>query len=406
MTAPESRLTAADLSERDRVASLTTIITAVFTLGLSFGIGFPLTALTLEAWATPKWLIGLAGAAPSLGVLVALPFLPRLVARWGVANAIAYGCLFGALGFLALGAFQSVPAWIAIRFFMSAGLALPWLAGETWINLVTREETRGRVIAIYAISFFSGYACGPLVLDAVGLKGYAPFVAGAFAMALAGLPIIIARRLAPDVSGHGQSVSMLSTMRLAPAGMMGGFIGGFAEMSYISLLGNVALAGGLAESGALRLMTLMMVGGVILQFPIGYLADKAPRTRVTVALALAFVALSLALPSALAHPVAAGSVAFLLGGVILGFYTLGLAIVGEEVASSDLAAANAAFLVMYQVGAIIGPAAAGVAMTSDPVSGFVVTVSLAMALATPVLVWLAGRKARQQGKIPPQDAGF
>lgn len=382
-------------AERERFASLATIITAVFALGLSFGIGFPLTALTLEAWQTPKWLIGLAGAAPSLGVLLALPFLPRLVARLGVVKAISWGCLIGALGFLALGAFQSVPAWIAIRFLMSAGLALPWLAGETWINLVTREETRGRVIAIYAISFFSGYACGPLVLDASGLTGFAPFAAGAAAMALTGLPIVLARRLAPDVSGHNHGTSIFSALRLAPAGMMGGFIGGFAEMSYISLLGNVAIAGGLAESAALRLMTMMMIGGVVLQFPIGYLADKAPRTRVTVALALAFIALSLALPSVLAQPFAAGAVAFLLGGVILGFYTLGLAIVGEEVPVADLAAANAAFLVMYQVGAIIGPSAAGVAMTSNPVTGFVITVSLAMALATPVLVWLAGRAARR-----------
>ncbi len=60
---------------------------------------------------------------------------------------------------------------------------------------------------------------------------------------------------------------------------------------------------------------------------------------------------------ALTTPVASTVVAFLLGGVILGFYTVGLAIVGERVGANDLAAANAAFLVMYQVGAILGPLA-------------------------------------------------
>ena len=69
-------------------------------------------------------------------------------------------------------------------------------------------------------------------------------------------------------------------------------------------------------------------------------------------------------------PLAAIIVAFLIGGVILGFYTVGLAIIGERVGANDLAAANAAFLVMYQAGAIVGPIVAGIAMTTSPVTGF------------------------------------
>jgi len=73
---------------------------------------------------------------------------------------------------------------------------------------------------------------------------------------------------------------------------------------------------------------------------------------------------------------------------------VGLAVVGEEVEARDLAAANAAFLVMYQLGAILGPAAAGVAMSVSPVSGFVNAMALAMTLALAALLWLAGRSRR------------
>jgi hypothetical protein len=92
-------------------------------------------------------------------------------------------------------------------------------------------------------------------------------------------------------------------------------------------------------------------------------------------------------------PVAVYAVVFLIGGVILGFYTLGLAIVGEAVEARSLAAANAAFLVMFQIGAIAGPAAAGAAMTVSPVTGFVLTMAASMALSTAVLLVLA-RKPR------------
>ena len=93
----------------------------------------------------------------------------------GPVAAIAGGCLVGRLGFLALYAFQSPWAWIAIRVLMSAGFALPWLAGETWINTVSREETRGRVIAIYTMAFFAGFSLGPIILQAFGLVGSGRF---------------------------------------------------------------------------------------------------------------------------------------------------------------------------------------------------------------------------------------
>lgn len=366
-------------SARERALSLAAVIAASFGVGLAFGIGFPLTSLTLEAWQAPKWVIGLAGAAPSIAVLIMLPFLPAVIGRVGAVPAIAWGCLIAALGFIALSFVSSPAAWIAIRFIMSAGIALPWLVGETWINTVSTDGTRGRVIALYAIAFFSGFAVGPLLIGLLG-DGLQPFVAGAAATALAGVPILLARHLAPDLT-HDAPIGTSAALRLAPIGMIGGFIGGFAEISYISLLPNVALASGAAEADALHLLTMLSIGGGLLQFPLGWLADKFNKASISMMLAAAFVVLSAMVPFALGRPLIAPAMAFFLGGVVLGFYTVGLSIIGDKVSAKDIAAANAAFLVMYQSGAIIGPIAAGTAMTVDPVSGFIATVSGLMILS-------------------------
>ncbi len=378
------------LTPKQRTMSLAAVIAAAFGIGLSFGVGLPLTALTLEAWSEPKWVIGLAGATPSFAILLVLPLVPRLVARWGAITTILVGCLIGATGFLALYSFSTTPAWIAARFVMSGALALPWLVGETWMNAVATEATRGRIIAVYAISFFLGFLAGPLVLDYAGLTGPLPFLAGAAGSGLACLPIILAQRLAPDLTDT-QTMRVGAALGLAPIAMVSGFLGGFAEMSYLSLIPNVGLAAGLEEGQALRLLSVLTFGGIILQYPIGWLADKVPRIGVTVALAVIFIGLSLLLPYALMSAFWAAVAAFLLGGVILGFYTLGLVIVGEQVAPSKLAAANVAFLVMYQIGGIAGPVASGAAMTISPVSGFVTTVSAAMAITTIFIVWLSRR---------------
>lgn len=363
------------LTPRQRLISLAAVITAAFGVGLTFGVGAPLTALTFEGWQQPNWLIGFAGALPALAVLLVLPFVPGWASRLGAVTAILGGCLFNAAGFMAMYYFQTPMAWLLIRFLMSAGLALPWLVGETWINAASVSETRGRVIAIYAISFFMGFAAGPAILDITGITGPWPFAAGAAGPLLAGLPILIAARFAPDMTQEGHTISIWSAMRLAPLGVAGGFIGGAVEMSYFALLANVGLAAGMQPSAALQLLALLTLGGGFLQFGIGWLADKVERVKVLLMLCAAFVMLSVALPWALGASLFAPAIAFVLGGVVLGFYTVGLAIIGDDVAPRDLASANAAFLVMYQVGGMIGPTVAGAAMSISPVGGFVAAVS-------------------------------
>lgn len=362
-----------EFNERERVLSLAAVISTCFGVGISFGIGFPLTALTFEEWHQPKWMIGLAGAAPAVAVFIALPLLSRLITKVGAVRAIGSGCVIGSIGFLALYMFQSPVAWIVIRLLMSAGFALPWLAGETWINAVAREEMRGRVIALYAIAFFSGYAVGPLLLRALGISGFEPFAAAATITMLSGLPIVLGRRLAPPLQ-HDGTQSIVWAMQLAPAAMVAAFMGGFAEITNLSLIPNVALAAGWSQDAALGLLTVMTIGGILLQYPLGWLSDKMRRINLVVCTGLLFILFSLMLPWALGDAVAAFVVMFLIGGMILGFYALGLAIVGERIGAADLAAVNAAYIVMYQAGALVGPIVSGIAMTEKPVYGFVATV--------------------------------
>lgn len=116
-----------------------------------------------------------------------------------------------------------------------------------------------------------------------------------------------------------------------------------------------------AEHG-LRLLTVLMVGGVVLQFAIGWLADRMPRASLLAALGVSLAAASALLGVTAQQPPLAFAAAFVLGGVCLGFYAVGLAMLGERVAPGQLALANAAFLMTYEAGAIGGPLLGGAAM--------------------------------------------
>lgn len=104
-------------------------------------------------------------------------------------------------------------------------------------------------------------------------------------------------------------------------------------------------------------------------------------------------------PAAFGSLWSAGVVAFVLGGMVLGFYSLSLTILGERYQVESLALANAAFLMLYQAGGIAGPASAGTAMDVWEPHGFVVVLgSLALLLGIWALLSRDNVGIEQYGK--------
>lgn len=375
-----------------RRKSLIAVILSCFGVGIAFGLGYPLTAMTLEARGEPSWIIGLAGAAPSLAILALLPVLPHAVARIRPATAIIFGCICCAAAYGSLYFLDDTVAWIALRFLMGATIALPWIVGETWVNHIAEDSHRARVISFYAVSFFSGFALGPILLEHVGATSPWAFVIGAAGALLAAVPIFLARDLAPNLA-HEPATGLLGGMRMAPAAMAGAFLGGFLETSHFSLLPNVAIAGGMDESSALRLLTALIIGGLITQYTLGWLADRTSRKSLLVALGLIYAALIAVFPFILGTQGLALALVFVLGTAVIGFYMLGLAMLGQEVEASQLATANAAFILMYTSGSIVGPAITGAAMTDGPIAGFVGITGAAALVLTAVIAFSRSRPA-------------
>ena len=378
-------------ARHSQIIVLSVIITASFGVGISFSIGYPLTALTFEAWQQPAWLIGLAGSAPALGVLLTLPLIPRIIHKLGAAGAMVAGYAIGAIGFASLYMVPHPWAWILIRLAMNGGLAIPWLTSETWINAVSPDRLRGRIIAVYAIAFFLGFAIGPLLLKKAGIEGYLPFAIAGAVTALCAMPVWLARKTAPEFT-LDPDIRVRSAFLLAPSSMVGGFLVGFIETVSVSLLPVFALNRGLGQEATLGLLSAITFGGVFLQIPIGYASDRYSKGFLMIGLA-ASLALELVLfPVVLNSALLALILAFVIGGSAVGVYTLALGMIGEEVDRNALPAANAMFLVLYEVGALTGPVITGLAMTASPKLGYTVSSVAALVLTIPVLVILQRRK--------------
>ena len=380
-------------SPRLRALSIAVVIGSTFFLGLAHGIGYPLTSVTFERWGAPAWMTGLAAGMPALAALVLLPFAPRIAARLGFVPAMAGGCVLGLIGFAMMPVWQSVEGWLLLRFLMGLGLLFPWLLGETWINTVSDDATRGRVLSLYVVALFGGYGAGPIILGSLAIEGLAPFLLAGAALLLTSMPLLLAWRLAPPMAAHGAG-GFAAMLRAAPVGMVAALVAGVLEYAYISLLPTFALRQGVAEATALHLVSAFLWGGVALSVLFGWLADRMNRERLMLWLIAGFVIVAIPVDFVMASAWLALAATFVLGGVACAFYTLGLAMLGERIAPRDLASANAVFLILYQLGTLGGPPVAGAAMDAFPSMGFVAsTIAFAVAAALVIAAFMraAGR---------------
>jgi len=123
----------------------------------------------------------------------------------------------------------------------------------------------------------------------------------------------------------------------------------------LALLPVYGLHSGIETAYALILVSLFAIGSFACQPFIGWIADKV--TFKTIAIFIAAVSSLVVpfLPFFLHFPILTGSLLFVWGGSVGGYYTLGMLNVGQLFKGSDLAAASAMFVMAYTTGMVVGP---------------------------------------------------
>ena len=344
-----------------RTRSLAAVLASILVVGMTFGIATPLLSLLIERAGHGAVMAGANTAVGVTAVGAMAPFVPRVVRALGVLGAMYAGISISTVAILLFPMTDSLVLWFVIRFFLGSGMAVMWVVGETWLNATVLPGNRGLVSGIYSTLLGVGFAAGPMIIAGVGVEGHVPFTVGAILLLLSALPLALARRLAPRGIGE-EGGGLLRTLSMAPMIMAAVFVCGFIDTAILALLPLYGLRGGLEEAGALVLLTVLISGTVVMQLPIGWLADKLGRHRLLIACAVIGAAVPLLVPTAMGNERLLWPALFLWGGTTVSLYTIGLAMLGERFGPDLLPAANSMMVMSYCAGSIVGPPLTGMAM--------------------------------------------
>jgi MFS family permease len=341
--------------------SLAAVIAAVTVFGVTIGLAGPLLSLTLEARGVQATLNGLNAGTTFLGVILGPLLTPRGVRLLGLRNFLLVCFAIDFTIFPMMHVFDSVTAWFILRVLLGMAGSSIFTASEAWITILAGKTARGRILGIYAASLSAGFACGPLVLSLTGIEGWLPFIAGNTITLLACMPLLAVGPSANDL-GRGRGRSPLRMFGKAPLLLLTVALFGLYEQSLLALLPVWGIRTGLSRTVAATSLSAIFIGAILLQWPVGLLSDRIDRLTALRACSVIALCGAILLATMTLSTPALFCLLFVWGGSAAAIYPVALSMAGDRFRGSEMMAFNAAMIIAYGLGSLIGPTLGGLAI--------------------------------------------
>jgi MFS family permease len=367
------------------------MIATLTVFAVAQGLSYPLLSFILKRDGNSAALIGLSAAMTPLGIITSALLVPFLTRRFG-ARMTALACaglaamLFGAIGWT-----QQLAAWFPLRFLFGVAIGPLYVLSEVWLMALAPAGQRGRLMGLYATIASAGFALGPLSLVLVGSEGWPPFLVGIGAFAACCLCLAATTPYLPELDGGGPEASVRRFLPHAPVLLAAVFVTAAFEQAALSLLPVYGAGYGMTEASLSALLTVLIAGNVALQVPLGLLAERVAARLVLIlcaaGTALCCLLLHLAIGTSFLWPLA-----FILGAFSFGIYTMAIVELGARFTGAMLVAGNAAFALMWGIGGMAGPPAAGAMMNAIGPPGLPLALGLACLSLAAFGTWRAAHR--------------
>ncbi len=273
----------------------------------------------------------------------------RVLERVGHIRAFAAFSAVVAAATLGILVVDSVPVWVLFRIAQGFAMAGNYLVVESWLSHRAGVGNRARVLAIYVITCQVALAVGQLLVTVQPPDGGTPVLLAALLYVLALVPVALTRTPQPAVVEPARA-GLGGVLRKAPVAVAGCFVAGGTAGTLINLGAPFATALGLSSSQVAAFMASGVLGGLVLQVPIGHLADRMDRRLVIELIALCTVAVSALFLVRTEHLGYVVGTAFLLGAFAFVMYPVSVAHAHDLVAPDDMIAASGTMVLAYAAG--------------------------------------------------------
>jgi len=253
-----------------------------------------------------------------------------------------------------------------------------YVVAESWLNDSSTNENRRRTLSAYLIVQMLGIIVAQRLINVADPGGYDLFVIMSVAVSISFAPILLSAGPAPAFSTT-RRMSLRRLFETSPLGCVGTF---FLGATFACLFGMGAVYATeirLTPAKILIFIGAIYVGGLVLQYPIGWFSDRIDRLRLIAAVTATGVAgclVGLIFSGSFVALVVAG---FVIGGASNPLYSLLIAHTNDYLEPEDMASASGGLIVLNGVGAAGTPILVGYLMQGLRAWAFLAFIACVMA---------------------------
>lgn len=327
-----------------------------------FGIGFAVLPLWMTQHGLNAAQLGTFASAEWFGMLAGLAVAPGLNRKYGYRIVIALGLLGSIIGFAVISV-SSWPLWLPAAALVGLGMGLRWIGLEPWLYRIAPGNARGRLVGFHETLIGLAPIIAPIMAKWSGMTGNTTILLGIAFTGSALLPLIFAR---PEKEASAESHSSFSPSpapvhrRILALGVAVGIVAGVTEAAFSGLFPIFGLGRNLSAEQMATLLAVFGMGGLLLQYLVGWLADHRGLAFATLVCAASTIIFTVIAAMPLSFTGLAITI-FGLGGTITAYLTLSI-IAATKAGDGDLSVNVRRVSMAYTASAIFGPLIAGAAM--------------------------------------------
>jgi MFS family permease len=366
---------------------------------LMIGSGFlgSLLPLRFSALGLSDGMIGLIATAEALGFLTGCLYAHKLIAPVGLERAYATFAGLKSVSILCLYFADSVPALALWRFLIGINAAGLAVIVESWLNVLVPNAQRGRVLTIYVLVYGLFFGIGQLFSQSLNVRGPELLLIAGISTTLALVPMVAIDVRAP-VLPHRVKLEFLKALRTSPVSVSACLLNGLILTTFTTVGPLFAARIGFDQRHIVQLMAYVSLGGLFLQWPIGYFSDKVDRLHAIIGLGLGILTVAAALVwEGQRMPFELLALLFgIFGGLAESLYAVGVAHANDRAVASDYVALSSTLLFIWALGSTVGPTVGTYAIQLINPSAFFVYVIALTAAFTGFAVWRLWRRKAER----------
>jgi MFS family permease len=370
------------------------ILAGITIVSLGQGVFGTLVPIRLAEAGLSADKVGLVVAASAIGFLIGCLFVARVIRLVGHIRAFSAFAAASSLAGLALPWTVGLPGWFLLRLamgFCSAGL---FMIAESWLNELTPRHLRGRILTSYVVVIMLALGAGQALLTVVHTRDVLPFVLASAAFTLALIPVTLTRSRHPSVP-HTIRPILGKAYRNSPVGAVGCVVVGLVAATLQGVAPIWGVQRGFDTAQIATLMAATQIGGLLCQWPLGWLSDRIDRRWVILAASGVFIVAALGSIAAGQQTPALLIVLFALwGGMAEAIYPLSVAHANDHARPQDYVSLAGTLLILWSIGSSAGPLIATLAMDRFGPDALFAYVALLVAGFAAFVLWRMARRGR------------